>query len=146
MERGALFRPFCICKVITTAHAHKSGVIFHIFQEPSNEKKIKALRPKMTKIATRGSCLNCSIAYLKILYTRKLDLRVVSQNFHFFHLVGVKELLWAKFQPRMVNFFRVSELVITIAKNAKDQKNLQNNIRGTTPPDSFGSNFSLTLK
>ena len=42
--------------MITTAHAHKSGVIFHIFQELSN-KKLKALRPKMTKIALRGSCL-----------------------------------------------------------------------------------------
>ena len=58
-ERGALFRYFCVSKVITTAHAHKSGVIFHFFQELSNKKKIKALRPKMTKIASRGggSCL-----------------------------------------------------------------------------------------
>ena len=40
--------------MITTAHAHKSGVIFHFFQELSNKKKIKALRPKMTKIASRG--------------------------------------------------------------------------------------------
>ena len=40
---------------MTTAHAHKSGVIFHFFQELSNKtKKIKALRPKMTKIASRG--------------------------------------------------------------------------------------------
>ena len=53
-ERGALFRHFCVSKVITTAHAHKSGVIFHFFQELSNKKKIKALRPKMTKIASRG--------------------------------------------------------------------------------------------
>ena len=40
--------------VITTAHAHKSGAIFHFFQELSNKKKIKALRPKMTKIASEG--------------------------------------------------------------------------------------------
>ena len=39
--------------MITIAHAHKSGVIFHFFQELSNNKK-KALRPKMTKIASRG--------------------------------------------------------------------------------------------
>ena len=52
-ERGALLQHFCVSKVITTAHAHKSGVIFHFFQELSN-KKIKALRPKMTKIASRG--------------------------------------------------------------------------------------------
>ena len=41
---GALFRHFCISKlkVITTAHAHKSGVIFHFFQELSSKKiKIK---------------------------------------------------------------------------------------------------------
>ena len=54
MERGALFRHFCVSKVITTAHAHQSGVIIHFFQELSNKKKIKALRPKMTKIASRG--------------------------------------------------------------------------------------------
>ena len=52
------FSTFCVSKVITTAHAHKSGVIFHFFQELSNKQKIKALRPKMTKIASRGSCLN----------------------------------------------------------------------------------------
>ena len=57
-ERGALFRHFCVSKVITTVHAHKNGAIFHFFQELSNkQKKIKALQPKMTKIASRGSCL-----------------------------------------------------------------------------------------
>ena len=44
--------------VIITAHAHKSGVSFHIFQDLSNKNKFKKLRPKMTKIASRGSCLN----------------------------------------------------------------------------------------
>ena len=58
MERGALFRHFCVSKVITTAHAHNSGVIFHIFKS-FQTKKIKALRPKTTEIASRGgSCLN----------------------------------------------------------------------------------------
>ena len=58
-ERGALFRHFCVSKVITTANAHKSGVIFHIFPRAFKQtKKIKALRPNMTKIASRGSCLN----------------------------------------------------------------------------------------
>ena len=37
-ERGALFRHFCVSKVIATAHAHKSGVIFHFCQELSNKK------------------------------------------------------------------------------------------------------------
>ena len=40
--------------MITTAHAHKSGVIFHFFPRAFKQKKIKALRPKMTKIASRG--------------------------------------------------------------------------------------------
>ena len=40
--------------VITTAHAHKSSVIFHIFPRSFKQKKIKALQPKMTKIALRG--------------------------------------------------------------------------------------------
>ena len=53
-ERGALFRHFCVSKVISAAHAHKRDVIFYIFQELSNQKKIKALRPKMTEIASRG--------------------------------------------------------------------------------------------
>ena len=39
--------------MITTAHAHKSGVIFHVFPRPFKQKKIKKLRPKMTKIASR---------------------------------------------------------------------------------------------
>ena len=43
--------------MITTAHAHKSGVIFHFFPRPFKQKKIKALRPKMTKIASRGPAL-----------------------------------------------------------------------------------------
>ena len=41
---GAFFRHFCVSTVITIAHAHKSGVIFHIFQDLSNKKKIKALQ------------------------------------------------------------------------------------------------------
>ena len=40
-ERGALSRHFCVFKVITTAHAHNSGVIFHFFQELSNKKKLR---------------------------------------------------------------------------------------------------------
>ena len=53
MKRGAIFRHFCVSKVIATAHAHKSGVFFIHFLELSN-KKIKELRPNMTKIASRG--------------------------------------------------------------------------------------------
>ena len=55
------------------AHAHKNVVIFHFFQELSSKKKIKALRPKMTKIASRGPALKSkkgdkiiTIVYFKI--------------------------------------------------------------------------------
>ena len=41
MERGAPFRHFCVSKVITTAHAHKSDVVFYFFQELSNKKKLR---------------------------------------------------------------------------------------------------------
>ena len=62
MPARALFRHFCVSKEITTAHARKSGVIFIFSQELSN-KNFKALRPEMTKIASKGgggggSCLN----------------------------------------------------------------------------------------
>ena len=40
-ERGALFWHFSISKVITTAHAHKSGVIFHIFPRAFKQKKLR---------------------------------------------------------------------------------------------------------
>ena len=38
--------------MITTAHAHKSGVIFLYLPETFQTKKFKKLRPKMTKIAS----------------------------------------------------------------------------------------------
>ena len=61
-ERGALFRNFGVSKVITTAHTHKSGVIFHIFPRAfKQKKKIQALRPKMTKVTSRGSCLKAAV-------------------------------------------------------------------------------------
>ena len=58
-ERGALFRHlnFCVSRVITTVHAHKSGVIFFYFSKSFQTTKYKALRPKMTKIASRGPAL-----------------------------------------------------------------------------------------
>ena len=40
-ERGALFWHFCVSQVITTAHAHKSGVIFLFFSRAFKPKKIK---------------------------------------------------------------------------------------------------------
>ena len=56
-EARCPFRHFCVSKVITTVHVHKSGVIFHIFPRPSKQNNFKKLRPKMTKIAWRGPAL-----------------------------------------------------------------------------------------
>ena len=43
----------------------KVASFFIFFQELSNKKKIRALRPKMTKIASRGgSCLNFGLQHL----------------------------------------------------------------------------------
>ena len=62
-KRGTLFRYYCVSKVITTAHEHKSGVIFHIFPRLFKQKKLRScMWPKMTKIPSRGSCLD---QYLK---------------------------------------------------------------------------------
>ena len=55
------FDIFASFKVITIAHAHKSGVIFHIFPRAFKQKKIKALLPKITKIASRWSCVERSL-------------------------------------------------------------------------------------
>ena len=52
-KRRVFFRHFCVSKVITTTQAHKIGVILHTFQQLS-KKKIKKLRPKTTKIDSRG--------------------------------------------------------------------------------------------
>ena len=71
MERGALFRHFCVSKVITIGHAHKSGVIF-IFFKNFQIKQIKTLWPNMTKIASRGSCLNRSfLLFTKFAFCRQ---------------------------------------------------------------------------
>ena len=57
MKRGAFFQRFWVSTVITTAHAHKICVIFHIFHRAFNKKKIKDLQPKTTKIASTGLAL-----------------------------------------------------------------------------------------
>ena len=59
-KRGAFFRHFCVSMGITTAHAHKSGVVFIFFLDHSNKRK--KLRSKMTKIASRGSCLKFNLS------------------------------------------------------------------------------------
>ena len=65
---------------MTTAHAHKSGVIFHFFPRAFKQKKIKALRPKMTKIASRGgSCLKGKL-HSKIISSDMKDFFSVESN------------------------------------------------------------------
>ena len=64
---------------MTTAHAHKSGVIFHFFSKTfQTKKKIKALRPKMTKIASRGPALTIKVSRDKI--TVRIGYRVTGYN------------------------------------------------------------------
>ena len=55
-KRGALFDIFA-SPLWSALRMRTKVVSFFIFQELSN-KKIKALRPKMTKIASKGSCLS----------------------------------------------------------------------------------------
>ena len=74
MKRGAFFRHFCVSKLITTAHAPKSSVIYHFFQELSN-KKVKALRPNMTKVASRGGGGGPALILLHQWQTRKMCAR-----------------------------------------------------------------------
>ena len=58
-KRGAFFRHFCVSKVITTAHAHKSGVIFHIFSTPFKQEdsflSFSILRPLPFRTAENTS-------------------------------------------------------------------------------------------
>ena len=71
--------------MITTAHAHKSGVIFHFFPRPFKQKKIKALRPKMTKIASRGGpALTSGWGMPAVGSFRKRTFRYAARVFSFF--------------------------------------------------------------
>ena len=68
-----LSRHFCVSKVITTVHAHKSAIIFHIFPKAFTKKLSSTT--KMTKIAARGSGLkhvNVCSSDLRSLYTFKI--------------------------------------------------------------------------
>ena len=60
-EQGAPFRHFCVSNVITTAHAHKSSVIFHFFPRAfKQKKKIRLYDQRWLKLPQGGggSCLN----------------------------------------------------------------------------------------
>ena len=48
-ERGGLFRHFCVSKVITTEHVHKTGVVFHIFLRALKQKKSRLYDQKWLK-------------------------------------------------------------------------------------------------
>ena len=41
----------------------QSGIVFHCFSRAFKQKIFKALRPKMTKIAPRGSCMKTSFRF-----------------------------------------------------------------------------------
>ena len=63
----------------------QKGVIFHFFSRAFKQKKIKALRPKMTKIASRGSCLRLPLTIFRALHLRRwssstLNMRAVHWN------------------------------------------------------------------
>ena len=80
-----VFDIFCVSKVITTAHAHKSDVVFIFSQELSKKKKklLKALRPKMTKIASRGgggSCLKIASSFQDPIHVHKAELSTFQQT------------------------------------------------------------------
>ena len=65
--------------MITTAHAHKSGVIFHFFPRAFKQKKFKALRPKMTKIASRGGGPLNGVASLLVV-TARVTIRDIKES------------------------------------------------------------------
>ena len=58
-KRGAFFRHFWVSKVITIAHAYKSGIIFHIFPWPFKKKKLISYDQRWLKVASRGPALKC---------------------------------------------------------------------------------------
>ena len=78
----------------------KVASFFIFFQELSNKKKIKALRPKMTKIASRGSCLK----------SRKWDLKEVED-------VHVRIGWRRKFQIRGARFEKQTEPDVVRGRN-----------------------------
>ena len=86
-EWGALFRHFCVSKKITTAHAHKSGVIFHFFPRALKQIKKKALQPKMTKIASRWSCLKPLCARFLFFSSCNVRMRCVSYHTNFLQAI-----------------------------------------------------------
>ena len=57
-EARCLFRHFCVSNVITTAHAHKSGVIFHIFQTFQIRKNLRSYDQRWLKQPQGGPALN----------------------------------------------------------------------------------------
>ena len=91
-ERGALFRHFCVSKVFTTAHAHKSGVIFHFFPRAFKQKKIKALRPKMTKIASRGGG-GPALIFVRKLHTKYTNMKCMQNSLHLQYLKNASALI-----------------------------------------------------
>ena len=97
-KQGALFRHFCVSKVITTAHAHKSlqgdhhwswacaqkWCQFSFFPRAFKQNKtIKALRPKMTKIASRAPALEESISTKLLEIEEEFRRKIVQDEKHY---------------------------------------------------------------
>ena len=93
---------------------------FSYFPKPFKN-KFKKLRPKMTKIASRVSCLNCF--YANYPTPENPICTQVLTNFYLFLSNSVKEMSLTKFQPRTTP--QSSEFGKTIAKNAKFQRYIQ---------------------
>ena len=104
-EWGALFRHFCVSKVITTAHAHKSGVIFHFFPRAFKQKKVKALRPKMTKIASRGGSCRTPLIWSFLTFLHHGIEEVARHLLWKFHK-KIRRTSWSNVPPKLLACIR----------------------------------------
>ena len=94
-KRGAFFRHFCVSKVITTAHAHKSGFIFHFFEELSN----KVLRAdgrlvNMSGVFCTNNAQAPSLFSNVTLTSRRSYVETVSGNSALLQSNGIKWYKW----------------------------------------------------
>ena len=112
------FSTFCVSMVITTAHAHKSGAIFHIFPRAFKQKKIKALRPKKTKIASRGSCLKKFSLFYACLANvgifLHLRLRICASGHLFLHCIDELCFFFALLAPGALPALKLGVLAAKI--------------------------------
>ena len=88
--------------MITTAHAHKSGVIFIFFSRAFKPKKNKELLRKMTKIASRGPALYNST----VLSLEAVELQTVQVDSPEEQVVFRPSLRWSRFFVASLFFSR----------------------------------------